>query len=182
MDVRQPNGLIESLLAQKLSAQPRADAAQTLAPKQQREATSPARDIVRLSTTNNGSGNNKGTRLVQETEEETENGLRVVQEFETAEGRAFTRIQEFTTTDRGFRRNVIQQNPSGSTTQLEEVLNRQDNGLFQRIQRFTNEIGETQTRIDNDHVSLDLFRVSGGTAYGQLPLDTPRGYQLDVQV
>lgn len=179
MDVRGPNGLIESLLAQKLLPQPRTD---SVLPQKPARESSPARDIVKLSTTNNGGGNNKGARLVSETEEETENGRRLVQEFETAEGRPFTRIQEFSTTPRGFQRNVIQQNPSGSTTRLEEQLNRQDDGLFQRIQRFTNEIGETQTRIDNDHVSLDLFVVSGGTAYGQTPLDNTRGYQLDLRV
>ncbi len=178
MDVRGPNGLIESLLAQKLLPQPRTDS--VLPQKPPREASS-ARDIVKLSTNNNDE-KNKGARLISETEEETENGIRLVQEFETAEGRPFTRIQEFSTTTRGFQRSVIQQNPSGSTTRLEEQLNRQDDGLFQRIQRFTNEIGETQTRIDNDHVSLDLFVVSGGTAYGQAPLDNTRGFNLDLHV
>lgn len=176
MEIRAQNGLIESILAQKLQAQPRTDAR----PSSTTQQSSPSRDIVKLST---GTGNgNSQARLVREVEEETEDGIRLTQEFETSEGRTFTRIQDFAQTSRGFHRNVIQQNPSGSTTQLEEVLNRQDNGLFQRIQRFTNEIGETQTRIDNDYVSLDAFVLTRGSGYNSATPPTARGTQYDVQV
>lgn len=84
------------------------------------------------------------------TEEETQQQpVRRVQEFTAQDGRTFTRSEEIAVTANGFRRTVIQQNVSGSTIRLEEVLDRQGDGNFRRTSRFTDAVGEVSVKIEN---------------------------------
>jgi hypothetical protein len=125
-----------------------------------------------------------GTKLVSETREERENGFRRTRTFEREDGRVFTRVEDFALTAGGARRNVIQQNPSGSITQYEEVLDRQDNGKFRRTQRFQDETGRTETQITADYNVTDPFILSGGQSayFENLPLFSPsRGTRLDLE-
>lgn len=115
-----------------------------------------------------------GARLLNETRENIDNGTRLTQNFETPDNRSFSRITTFSRTDSGLARDVIQQNPSGSIIRLEENLTEQPNGLFQRSLRFTDEIGNTTTRIEND---VPPFRSLN--ANQNIPL--PRGSQIDIQ-
>ncbi|MCB1531162.1 MAG: hypothetical protein H6853_00395 [Rhodospirillales bacterium] len=126
---------------------------------------------------------NGGTQLVSETLEELEKGIRRTQIFERADGRRFTRIEELVTTPRGTQRNVIQQNPSGNTTFLEDNLERTHNGLFQRILRFTDEAGEQSTKIETGIRPSDPFTLSGGVLPNHRPgpFESLRGKHLDLQ-
>lgn len=175
MEIRTSNGLIENLLAQRLLVQPEQQRAPASQP--QRQARTGGKDIISLSGATLPSGTNSA-KLINEIEQKTDTGIRLIQEFETADRRTFTRIQDFTTTERGFRRDVIQQNPSGSTTRLEDILNRQDNGFFQRIQTFTDEVGITATRIDDNIPPAIPFRANGTP---NTPFEITRGTQLDIQ-
>lgn len=184
MEIRSSNGFIESLLAQKLLANQARP--QTRQNNQDEQRPNTPQDIVTLgNSAPNFDPNFRGGQLVRETQESTENGIRVTQQFERQDGRSFTRIQDFAVTDRGFRRDVIQQNASGSITRLEEVLDRQDNGLFRRTQRFSDVSGQTQTRIDNDFVSRDPFVLSNGQNAGNAnennPFDLVRGTRLNIE-
>lgn len=124
-----------------------------------------------------------GAQLVSETLEELENGTRRTQVFEKPDGRQFTRIEERTTTPRGSRRNVAQQNPSGNTTLLEELLERTADGKFQRILHFTDETGETSTKIKTGIQPEDLFTLSGGAlpSHSPGPFESLRGRHLDLE-
>ena len=181
------SGLIESLFAQRFAQGVRPQI-QPIQPRQQDRAA-PARDLVVFSEGAAKDGaQQQQSRLVSEIQEETDRGFRLVQEFETGEGRTFKRTQEFFTTANGFRREVTQQNPSGSTIRLEETLQRQENGQFQRTQRFINEVGEVETAVENNFVSLDPFVLSGGQTLSPPPkpnlypvTETTRGTRLDVQ-
>lgn len=140
-----------------------------------------------LPTTTEDSQNfqNSGTRLKSETSEELENGgIRRTQLFEREDGRTFTRVEDFALTERGSRRTVFQQNPSGSLTQYEEVLDREPSGNFRRTQRFTDESGETSTQITSGYQVTDAFVLTGGNARRSEPVPfTPsRGTQLDLSV
>lgn len=128
----------------------------------------------------------QGTRLVSENREETGDGAyRLTRTYEREDGRTFTKIEEFALTKRGARKNIIQQNPSGSVTRYEEVLDREPGGNFRRTQRFQDASGEVSTNITTDYKVSDPFILTGGAAplsYEFAPaFISARGTQLDLQ-
>lgn len=126
-----------------------------------------------------------GTRVIAETHEDLGDGaFRRSRTFEQEDGRNFTRIEEFTFTDRGARRTVIQQNPSGNITRYEEVLDREGGGTFRRTQRFQDEAGETSVQITPDYKVTDPFILTGGQSSASFDVyshfTSSRGTQLDL--
>lgn len=143
-------------------------------------------DIVSISENkNNIPSQNKGG-LVSEKTTELENGFRRTQEFETPQGKKFTKIEEVTTTQDRTKRIVIQQNESGSTTALENILDRQDDGTFRLIQRYTDETGETKTNVQLNFNPLDanilLGRATSTPQQNINPFQSTRGTQVDLSV
>lgn len=131
-------------------------------------------------------GENTGTRLISENRQNlAEGAYRLTKTYEREDGRSFTRIEDFAFTERGTRRNVIQQNPSGNITEYEEVLDREEGGTFRRTQRFRDESGETATQITTRYSVTDPFILTGGYAApassGTNPFAPLRGTQLDLQ-
>lgn len=191
MEIRGSNGYLEALFAQRFAQLQTGLPARTLPVPQQRPARTPdIRDLVEISRQAGLAQplSSPSSRLIGEIEEETATGFRLVQQFITSEGRPFTRTQNFSVTDRGFRRDLIQENPSGSTIRSEDILDVQDNGLFRRTQRFTDESGTTQTVIENNVVSTDPFVVSQGRAIDPLRpanqnilFEQTRGLRLDIR-
>ncbi len=125
------------------------------------------------------------TRLVRDEREKTENGFRRAQEFETSDGRGFSRSEEFILTQAGSRRLVVQQNASGSVTSFEIVVDKLEDGNFRRTSRFTDETGNTETKIE---VDLNAAQIASGQP-GAGPLSTyhhiqnytdPRGGHIDL--
>ncbi len=125
-----------------------------------------------------------GTRLVSESRQELENGYRLTKTFEREDGRAFTRVEDFAFTERGARRTVYQQNPSGNITEYEEVLDREGGGTFRRTQRFRDESGESLTQVTPNYTVTDPFILTGGAAPSDplqaTPFGARRGTQLDL--
>jgi len=127
----------------------------------------------------------QGTQLVGESQDDLDGGgYRRTRVYAREDGRTFTKIEEFALTDRGARKTVIQQNPSGSITRYEEILDRESTGSFRRTQRFQDETGEIATQITPGYQVRDLFILTGGNA---APAFTPtffepsRGTQLDLR-
>jgi len=124
-----------------------------------------------------------GTKLQNETEEDLPDGrTRRTQVFEREDGRTFTRIEDFSLTERGARRTVVQQNPSGSISQYEEVLDREPSGNFRRTQRLTDGSGETSVQITTGYKVVDAYILTGGEAprLQSPPFASSRGTQLDL--
>ena len=129
------------------------------------------------------STNSAGTTLVNETNENLADGFRRTQVYERADGRQFTRIEDLSITQQGARRTVLQQNPSGSITRYEEILDREDTGNFRRTQRFQDEAGEVATQITNGFKVTDPFVLTNGAANPSAiysPFTSSRGTQLDL--
>ncbi len=128
----------------------------------------------------------KGTRIVAEKNEAIENGFRRTRTFEQENGRQFIRVEEQIVTPRGSKKTVVQQNPSGSITRYEEILDRDDSGTFRRTQRFQDEASEQITQITHGYGVKDPFTLTGGTAPLSFntpsPFDSARGTQLDLSV
>jgi hypothetical protein len=127
----------------------------------------------------------KGTRVVSEKNETIENGLRRTRTFEQDNGRQFTRVEELLATSRGSKKSVVQQNPSGSITRYEEILDRDDSGTFRRTQRFQDEAGEQVTQITYSYNPKDPFSLTSGGALSfnaPSPFESARGTQLDLSV
>ena len=128
----------------------------------------------------------KGTRAVADKNEAIENGYRRTRTFEQESGRQFTRIEELVSTARGSKKTVVQQNPSGSITRYEEILDREEGGTFRRTQRFQDETGEQITQITHGFAVKDPFVLTGGSAPLSFntpsPFDSSRGTQLDLSV
>lgn len=126
-----------------------------------------------------------GTRLVNEQRVALDDGYRVARTFEREDGRIFTKLEELSLTDRGARRIIVQQNPSGSPTHYEEVLDRDDSGGFRRTQRFQEPGGEVATSITIDFQVTDPFILTGGSAAPSFAAYSPfaqtRGTQLDLR-
>lgn len=125
------------------------------------------------------------TRLTMEKTEATENGTRRTSIFQQTDGRTFSRMEEISLGANGSRRNVIQQNPSGTMTEYEEVLDREPAGTFRRTQRFRNEAGEASTKITQGFRVEDPFILTGGKALPfkgapNTPFSTSRGTQVDL--
>ena len=147
-----------------------------------------SQDIVSLSQPklNNQVGSQKSFTLSSETTDDIENGFRREQEF-TKGNKKFIRIEEVTTTPDRSKKVVIQQNESGSTTVLENILDRQDDGTFRLTQRYTNEVGETQTNIElnfnPEDANILLGRPpSSSTPRTNQPFQQTRGTEIDVRV
>lgn len=127
-----------------------------------------------------------GTRLVSEQRDDLDGGgYRLTRTFEREDGRTFTKVEEFALTSRGSRRTVLQQNPSGSITRYEEVLDREDDGNFRRTQRFQDGTGEVSTQITTGYKVTDAFILTGSGAYTPQQNPPPafapyRGTQLDL--
>ena len=106
--------------------------------------------------------------------------------FEQENGRQFTRVEELMSTLRGSKKTVLQQNPSGSITRYEEILDREDSGTFRRTQRFQDETGEQVTQITHGYAVKDPFVLTGGSAPLSFnipsPFESARGTQLDLSV
>ena len=124
------------------------------------------------------------TFLVSERIETLENGFRKLQEFESLSGRKFTKIEEVINSDDRSTRTIVQQNNSGSTTLLENVFDRQEDGSFRLSQRFTNENGETQSNIQYnvqpDSKDFIVGRSATPTSQNDNPFQLLRGTQLDT--
>ncbi len=132
------------------------------------------------------SAGQSGTRLVSELSQDlAEGGYRRTRTYEREDGRTFTKIEEFALTDRGARKSVIQQNPSGSITRYEEILDRESGGNFRRTQRFQDGTGEISTNITPGYKVTDPFILTGGDTpsfYAPLsPFNSDRGLRLDIQ-
>ena len=128
----------------------------------------------------------QGTRLLNESRDELgEGAYRLTKTFEREDGRTFTKIEEFALTKRGSRKNVIQQNPSGSITQYEEVLDREPGGNFRRTQRFQDGNGDVSTNITTNYKVSDPFVLTGGASLptydAPSPFNPSRGTQLDLR-
>lgn len=177
MDFSVTNGLTDTL-----SALRQARAAQTY--------VSPPRPRLRAEETANlpvpvfSGGRQGGTQLRSESREDLDGGgYRLSRTFEKEDGRIFTKIEEFALTERGARRSVWQQNPSGSVTLYEEVLDRESGGNFRRTQRFQNAGGEVATAVTTGFKVTDSFILTGGQAtyaVTPLPFAAARGTRLDL--
>ncbi len=130
-------------------------------------------------------GKSPGTRLLSETREDLQNnGYRLTRTFEKDDGRKFTKVEEFAFTERGSRKTVVQQNPSGSISVYEEILDREDGGNFRRTQRFQDGTGETATTITPDYAVKDNFILTAGNSEPSAhpsPFEAIRGTQLDLR-
>ncbi len=173
---------VSTKLPDTLAALKRAQAYGTPASsKAETTQTAPNLPVV---TNSSKSFNASGTQLVNEQRQELgDGGFRRTQIFERDDGRQFTRIEDFAFTERGTRRSVVQQNPSGGITRYEEVLDREGSGNFRRTQRFQDEGGEVATQITGDYRVTDPFILTGGTATQTAPLaafSSSRGSQLDL--
>lgn len=193
MDVRNNNSV---LLNNLLSLGVNPNATQNNAPTSQQAATirnEPSQDSVKISREGNNESNNgrnaftanpNSTFLVSERVETLENGFRRLQEFESLTGRKFTRIEEVINSDDRSTRTVVQQNESGSTTLLENVFDRQEDGSFRLTQRFTDENGETQNNVrynaQPDNRDFIVGRTVNPEASESNPFQTLRGTQLDT--
>lgn len=134
-----------------------------------------------------GDNRSPGTRLITETREDLDGGgYRQTRVFEREDGRNFTKFEEFTFTADGARKTVTQQNPSGSITRYEEVLDLQDKeGNFRRTQRFQDVNGDVSTQITTDYKVTDAFILMRGAALSvqtaPAPFQSNRGTQLDLR-
>ena len=127
----------------------------------------------------------QGTRLLSEDRADLGSGAyRLTRTFEREDGRQFTKIEEFALTSRGAKKSVIQQNPSGSITRYEEILDREAGGNFRRTQRFQDANGDIATNITSNYQVSDPFVLTGGAslpAYdAPSPFNPSRGTQLDL--
>lgn len=184
MDFTIANGTADSLALLRQARTARAYAPN--APKPAERDTAPLPVIAdRLPANTNA--RQSGTQLVDESREDlADGGFRRTRRYEREDGRSFIRVEDFTLTDRGARRSVTQQNPSGSITEYEEVLDRQDNGAFRRTQRFRDESGAVSAQITPDFTVTDPFILTGGQSsgpyeYAKAPFAQARGTQLDLQ-
>lgn len=132
-------------------------------------------------------GKQGGTQLLSENREDLNGGgYRITRTFEKEDGRTFTKVEEFALTERGSRKTVVQQNPSGSLTRYEEVLDRENGGNFRRTQRFQDAGGDVTTSITTDFKVTDTFILTGGQSFSTAPavsgaFSPSRGTQLDLQ-
>lgn len=190
MDLRFPTGLINTLLPNANKPQ----GAEGVSAPEKKPPPPPPQDTVAFSTQNQQSQTSKNEqggiaskqpRLVSESLEKIENGFRRTQEFQTKDGRSFNKVEEFTTTADRSRRTVIQQNSSGSTTVLEDVLDRQDDGTFRLTRRFTDETGQTSTDVQFNIAPLDadilLGREPEIDKAKEKPFQSLRGTELDLK-
>lgn len=186
MTVSNNFNLIESLLARTASSQKNISANSTASFGSQRNGDFGVKDNISISSDKLNNLSPKSSRLVSEDIEKIENGFRRTQVFETPRGGEFTRIEEQTNTAQRSKRLVVQQNESGSTTILENILDRQEDGTFRQTQRFTNEVGETSTdiqfNVSVDNASSALGLPASPTQTKSGPFESTRGTQYNVVV
>lgn len=195
MNIRGNSGALDSLLLQFLanrSTQSSSSTAVAPIPQANPLQKSQPKDIISLSgqkpdreQSQQQSGfQGKQTRLITEEIEKLENGFRRIQEFENSEGRKFSRLEEFTADQNRAKKTIIQQNSSGSTTVLENVLDRQANGTFRSTERFIDEVGAVSTNVQYnitpDNVDILLGRPPSPDLNNQSPLKPTRGTQIDL--
>lgn len=195
MEIRNNTGALDSLLSQIMKGR-NANSTQTPAPAPPPKSppSVTGQDVVTLSS--NSKVNEDGraqagllqqnqTRLSSEKIEDLDNGFRRVQEFENGQGKKFTRIEEFITEDDRSRRTVIQQNESGSTNIIDNILDRQADGTFRLTQKYTDEIGEVQTNIQYNvtpnNADIILGRPPAAEQQNDNPFQQYRGTQFDTQ-
>ena len=173
MDIRLQDPSLQALVTRPKP--PVSEAASTRPAATTQKDTSSAYSASKLPTVILDEDAKPQTRLVSEDQEKTGKGFRRFQEFETADGRSFSRHEEFTVTERGSRRLVVQQNASGSTTSLEVVTDKLQDGTFRRTSRFTDETGKTETKIE---VDLNAAQIASNiTASGPLnAYNAPQSY------
>ncbi len=127
---------------------------------------------------------NPGPQILSENQQVLDNGgYRLTRTFLGSDGRSFTKVEEFALTPRGSRKTVVSQNSSGSITQYEEVLDRENSGNFRRTQRFKDASGEVLTTIAYDYKVTDPFVLTGGQSTAPKPAspyESFRGTQLDL--
>lgn len=196
MDVRNTSGAVDSVLLQILQSrqsQENSAASSTQIAILKKQPLPPReQDIIRLSNNKTEEGHKnaqnlleqKRTRLTSEETDQLENGFRRIQTFESADGRQFTRIEEFTTSTDRSKRIVLQQNDSGSTSILENIIDRQEDGTFRSTQRFTDSTGETKTNIEFNvtptNRDIILGRAPDPTQSNDKSFQLTRGTQLDI--
>lgn len=185
MDIRAANnGLLESLLAPRFLGNENSRTNTTPEQNQRRINLGP-QDQVGLSvdaiTRNFAQGNSAGqTRLLQETITREERGFQRFQEFQRGDGSRFSRTEEFSATDNRLTRRVIQQNPSGLSTIFEDIFQQNGNNEFQRIQRFTDESGQTSVNISEEAFQLGAIREQfENFSDNQQSRFQPRGTRVD---
>ena len=178
MDLAVSTTLPDSLAALKRAQAYRAPASNPQA------AAKPVPDNLPVLTQTPASFETSGTKLVSESRQDVGNGYRLTKTFEREDGRSFTRVEDFAFTERGVRRTVYQQNPSGNITEYEEVLDREGSGTFRRTQRFRDESGDSLTQVTLNYTVTDPFILTGGAAPSDplqwTPFGARRGTQLDL--
>ena len=194
MNIRGDSGALDSLLLQFFANRSSQSSASSALPSNSPASPrkSQPRDIVTLSG-QNPDGNQlqqqsgfqtRQTRLISEEIENLGNGFRRMQEFETVEGRTFSRVEEFTADQNRAKKTIIQQNSSGSTTVLENVLDRQADGTFRSTERFTDEVGTVSTNIQFDitpnNIDILLGRPPSPERQNITPFGLSRGTQIDL--
>lgn len=195
MEIRNNSGALDTLLSQIMNGKktaPTQGVVSSAPPPPKSAQAINKQDLVSLSrnaVNADGRGQNNflqknQTKLSSEKIENLENGFRRVQEFENGQGKKFTRIEEFITSDERSRRTVIQQNESGSTNVIDNVLDRQADGTFRLTQKYTDEIGEVQTNIQYNVTPNDANIILGRPPAPDQQTDNPfrqfRGTQFDV--
>ncbi len=181
MTIQTPSNLLGNFLSPNI--QKPAPQGNSLRP----ESNARGKDIIQLSgKEKNSAFQPKHPHLLSESTEKIENGFRRIQTFANKKGQEFTRTEEFTTTTDRTKRIVIQQNSSGSTTILENILDRQNDGSFRLTQRFTDEIGATKTNIEFDikpnNADILLGRAPIATKQDDNPFRPSRGTEFDISV
>lgn len=139
--------------------------------------------LIDNGTSSRGSGT--GTSLLDQKQEDlADGGYRLTSTYQKDDGRTFTKVEEFSLTERGSKKTVVQQNPSGSVTRYEEVLDREDSGNFRRTQRFQDSSGEVATQITDDYKVTNPFILTNGQSSSSFsaysPFNSLRGTQLDL--
>lgn len=180
MDFSVTNSLPDQIALAQRAARSRAYGLGTQTPAANQNISTPV--VINNVTAN---GQPSGTRLVNETNQDiADGGYRRTRTYEREDGRTFTKIEEFALTDRGARKSVIQQNPSGSITRYEEILDREQGGNFRRTQRFQDSSGEVSTNITTGYKVTDPFVLTAGDMPASFipasPFESPRGTQLDL--
>lgn len=170
MDIQNSSSALDRMLLQILQQQKTDEnKAVTAKAELKKDQTTTNKDIVSLSPNVKQDQQNKNAgqgqaKLLSEKIDTLENGYRKTQEFQTAKGNKFTRVEEVTTNGDRTKRIVLQQNESGSTSALENIFDRQQNGSFRQIQRFTDATGVTAT-----NVKLDINPEDANILLGRAP-------------
>ncbi len=177
--------LIESILKQRRTPQQGSVAAKNLPAvitPEQTTRRAPAPDIRASETVFEGLAAAQ-PKLMSESLDTLERGFRRSQLYRQSDGRNFIRNEEVLLTERGMKRTVSQENPSGSQVTFEENLERQADGSFRRTVRYTNETGAVETKIETGRSGINPFIASGGTRQtAPSPFESTRGQTLNIVI